>query len=904
LNYIVLLIYFSFGLGLFNTHESSKIRIEELFEKFQESYKKGDLSAAEKILLSSFDLPMSELQKGITYSNLGVTYILLGRFDDALNSYTMAESILLKNNEDWGLGAIYINKAIIYNIKKSYPQAIEYYEKGIRIFLNDGRTDPVSLDRNSKAYYNLGTTYFYIREYETALKYLNEGLRIKRDNNLNEAGLILLMIAETYSELDRYKEADIYFRKSIADVIREHGPDHFRLPEFYFGYSEFLRKMGNYTEAMKTLREALRISLKAYGLKNNITSQAYSNIGDLYLEKGYADSSLYYYQRSLISIVKDFNNENIYSNPSADSSYFNITLLDNLKGKSKALEACSESSHDLPEKLQTMSEALETTEICLRLIDIITNSYPSEESQMYLARNEKETYIAAIRLAAGINSLSGDITAEGIYSIAQKQKASILRNKIEGNNLLNSVIVPDSLREKMKFISSKLADYNKLLSEIQRNDSMMIIQYKDKIFDLNREKEKTMQDISSTVPGYNDLMKRTDLVPIKTIRQDLSHNEMILDYFLSNETKDNRRKLYIFLITRNKVQFSETYLGPEFGYYAGLLRNTTDPTSCLANKCVKEYAEGLYYMYQNLILPVENKISCKRLVIIPDEELGWLPFEAFLKEPPVDGKTDFEDSHFLIRDYVISYGYSSSLMNESRNSLKKSPGVLSFTPEYSNNNEIALAGALAEISKINTMFEGKCFSGNKATKSNFLSSINEPAIFHLAMHSMPDSVNPLYSYMLFEAEDKNDGKLYNYEISLSKIESPMIVLSSCNSGTGTLFSGEGLMSLARSFILAGASSVVRTSWEVNDDVSSEIITNFYRLLKKGRNKDEALREAKLEYLKKSPPVFMHPYYWAAYQVVGDNGPVFENKRPQIVTIVTISCIMILILYLLKRRGII
>jgi CHAT domain-containing protein/tetratricopeptide (TPR) repeat protein len=891
-------------MGLFKTHESRTVDIENLFEKFRQSYIKGDLSSAEKILISFFDLPLSDYQKGMTYSNLGATYNLLGKYDEALNSYTRAETIMLNNNDDWGLGAIYINKAIIYNIKKSYPQAIQYYEKGIRIFLKEGKKDPESLDRNSKAYYNLAVTYFNTGQYKVALKYLNESLRIRRENKLPEAGLVLLNIAKTYSELNRYDEADSYFRQSIADVIREHGADYFRLPEFYFGYSEFLRKTGKDADAMETLRKSLKICLKAYGLKNNITSLAFKNIGELYFKNGSYDSSLFYYQRSLISVVKDFNNENVYSNPSPDSSFLNIRLLDNLKGKSKVLEACSESKKDLAGKLKTMSAALETTEICLRLIDIIRNSYPSEESQMYLSENEKETYITAIRLAAGIASLSGDITTDGIYSLVQKEKASILRNQIAGNNLLNSLVVPDSLREKMRYISSRIADYNKYLSEIQKDDSLKIGECKDKLFDLNREKEKTLQAVSSAIPGYDELMKKTDPVAVETIRRDLRTDEMILDYFLSNETKDNRRKLYIFLITRNKVQFSETYLGPEFAYYAGLLRNTTDPTSGSAEKCINEYATGLYYMYRSLILPVENKITCKRLIIIPDEELGWLPFEAFLKEPHEKGKSDFEGSHFLIRDYIISYGYSSSLLDEGLEPFKNRTRILSFTPEYSKTDQAALDGALNEISKINTLFGGRCYTGHEATKTNFLKSINEPAIFHLAMHSIPDSTNSLYSYMLFDPGDQNDGKLYNYEISLSNLKSPMIVLSSCNSGSGKIFSGEGLMSLARSFILAGASSVVRTSWEVNDDASSEIITAFYKILKKGRNKDEALREAKLEYLKKSPPVFMHPYYWAAYQVVGDNGPVYENNKPVIVTIVTITGLIIFIIIWLRGRRII
>jgi CHAT domain-containing protein len=171
------------------------------------------------------------------------------------------------------------------------------------------------------------------------------------------------------------------------------------------------------------------------------------------------------------------------------------------------------------------------------------------------------------------------------------------------------------------------------------------------------------------------------------------------------------------------------------------------------------------------------------------------------------------------------------------------------------------------------------------------------------MHAISDSIS-MYSYMLFDTKGLQDerGRLYNYEISLSNLRSPMIVLSACNSGSGTLHSGEGLMSLARSFILAGASSVVRTAWEVNDDSGSEIITSFYRHLSEGKNKDEALRMSKIEFMRESPPAYSHPYYWATYEVVGDNGPVTISKN-RIVTFVTISIVIVAVLIYFRRRRI-
>ena len=89
---------------------------------------------------------------------------------------------------------------------------------------------------------------------------------------------------------------------------------------------------------------------------------------------------------------------------------------------------------------------------------------------------------------------------------------------------------------------------------------------------------------------------------------------------------------------------------------------------------------------------------------------------------------------------------------------------------------------------------------------------------------------------------------------------------------------------------------------MNDDSGSEIITSFYRHLSEGKNKDEALRMSKIEFMRESPPAYSHPYYWATYEVVGDNGPVTISKK-RIVTFVTISIVIIAVLIYFRRRRI-
>ena len=157
---------------------------------------------------------------------------------------------------------------------------------------------------------------------------------------------------------------------------------------------------------MEVLQKALSICLKNYSEKHTLVSFAYKLIGDQYMNQSDYNSSLNYYQKALIAVVNDFNDPDIFTNPSIYSTLFDIRLLDNLKSKAQALELLADQQNDLEMKLKTSDKSLETIELALQLIDRIRNNYPSEESQIYLAENEKETYVFATHLAYSLYSLS------------------------------------------------------------------------------------------------------------------------------------------------------------------------------------------------------------------------------------------------------------------------------------------------------------------------------------------------------------------------------------------------------------------------------------------------------------------------------------------------------------------
>ena len=210
-----------------------------------------------------------------------------------------------------------------------------------------------------------------------------------------------------------------------------------------------------------------------------------------------------------------------------------------------------------------------------------------------------------------------------------------------------------------------------------------------------------------------------------------------------------------------------------------------------------------------------------------------------------------------------------------------------------------------EVESILDNFDGTVLKAGQATVTNFKSNLNSGAILHLAMHAELDTKQAGSSSLIFTPDTNNPGnyRLYNYEIGQMNINSPMVVLSACNTGSGKLYSGEGLMSLARNFVLAGVPSVVETLWPVEDVAGSKIMGSFYKYLSEGKPKNTALRQAKLDYINNVSPSFVNPRFWAAYTLIGDSSAIKKIwwKEP-LAIIAFISSILILtasIVYRLK-----
>jgi len=307
-------------------------------------------------------------------------------------------------------------------------------------------------------------------------------------------------------------------------------------------------------------------------------------------------------------------------------------------------------------------------------------------------------------------------------------------------------------------------------------------------------------------------------------------------------------------------------------------------------------------LYQKLFQPLEERLAAARkLIIVPDGALAYLPFETLAGEPKRPAST----APYLAERFAISYAPSASalaalrtLRRNADREVKK--GIVAFgDPVYAKSeadeaaptNEARTRQAersfdfrqlpytRTEVNEIAALFppaERRVFLGAAAHEQNVKAEpLREYRYVHFAAHALIDEDYPARSGIVLstptdsKGDSKEDGALQMSEVMRLKLNADLVTLSACRTGLGQLLKGEGIIGLTRAFLYAGADSVVVSLWNVNDIATATLMKAFYKNLKQGLSKDDALRQAKLELIRGRQPAWRHPYYWAAFVLVGD-----------------------------------
>jgi CHAT domain-containing protein/tetratricopeptide (TPR) repeat protein len=299
-----------------------------------------------------------------------------------------------------------------------------------------------------------------------------------------------------------------------------------------------------------------------------------------------------------------------------------------------------------------------------------------------------------------------------------------------------------------------------------------------------------------------------------------------------------------------------------------------------------------------LLGSIENLREYKALTIVPDGALHYIPFDTL---------TSPQGSGLVATEYTISYTPSAAseyfLRTRNRERGTRSflgvggvayndpakPVVVSQTRSPAADDEDDetkpvpdLPGSADEVETAADLMGGpdaKLQTGTKATAQAFKDEpLGSYRIIHLAVHAKANLKNPEDSALRLRSNWPHDSGLIDArEISQFHLNAGLVVLSACDTAIGRLQGQEGTWNLARSFIIAGADSVVSTLWPVDDAYSQYLMKQFYIHLSRGEEKATALRLAKVDLLTKfgadTPPL-----YWAGFLIMGDgNRPAMQPK---------------------------
>jgi CHAT domain-containing protein len=261
--------------------------------------------------------------------------------------------------------------------------------------------------------------------------------------------------------------------------------------------------------------------------------------------------------------------------------------------------------------------------------------------------------------------------------------------------------------------------------------------------------------------------------------------------------------------------------------------------------------------YDLLIAPIAQwlpKSPTDRVIIVPQGSLFSMPFHALRS---ADGK-------YLIESHTLQIAPSIQTLTlpAAKRSLRPSKPLIIGNPTPMPENLEALPGSEQEATTIAKLLNTQALIGPQATEKAVLAQIRQASVIHFATHGLLDENQGMASAIALVAGADDDGLLTASELSEIPLTANLAVLSACETGRGTI-TGDGVLGLSRSLMLAGVPNVVVSLWAVPDQATASLMTEYYRQMPQQPTQAQALRQAMLTTLKQYPD----PHDWGGFVLI-------------------------------------
>lgn len=401
------------------------------------------------------------------------------------------------------------------------------------------------------------------------------------------------------------------------------------------------------------------------------------------------------------------------------------------------------------------------------------------------------------------------------FEYSEQLKASLLRDRIEGSTLKQRPDLSGTVRD-------RLLTASKNYIEGKENVETLIRMEKSIISDRQIEKQRTL-----------DFSRQGLKLPAETtvVSYQINSSGQLLAYVIESAKPLRAVKLTV----------------------------TDEQVSRLASETQTKIKDRIFFktdgkkLFDQLLKPLE--LSSRQLVIIPDKLLWRIPFHALSP----DGQK------YLIETNTISYSPSVHLLKQHLSAPPPRRRTIEiFANETFNNQKLAYVNS--EASSIGGLFG--VAPRLRATKYDFIKRAESSDILHFSMHAQLDSDNPLSSFLAFQQNASESGRLTVADLLSIRLKpNSLAFLASCD--TSKVFNGEGVVSIPWALLGSGSSSVISSQWEASDRSTQKFSLNFYKEFLKGSTTSLALQAAAIEMIHDKSSGFHEPYFWASFTLLGD-----------------------------------
>lgn len=775
---------------------------------------------------------------------LGFVEVRRGEWLQAISFFTDAQGLFKEGDEPFYSGQIASGLGYIFNETGLPDSGLIQYQRALDYFLlTEGEHD------NTRSVFMLGYTHYLLGHYPEALEHFQRALAS--------------------------------FEPGSVDIAQSHD---------YLG--RVYLAMGQYEVALPHLELALAMYTGSVNPRE--AAQVRGLLGKLYGQQGRLPRARQYYQQALAT----FNQLSDRINQAA--IYYALGQLETKAGDYGAAEGYLRQSVEVTEDMRRTPSS---SDLIAAFSATVHERYESYIECLMRRREAEPSQDYAVR-AFETNELA---RARSLAEMLRETQTNLAPADLDPQLAGREKTLRQALRAKEDY---KVA----LLGKDYRKEELAALNAE--LARLENEYGQVTEAIRALHPTYGQITQPAAW-SLRRIQEEVIADDetVLLEYSLGAD------RSYVWAVTRDHFRSYELPAEPVIHEAAQkVYKAVTDPPAAGA---ADESAAAARELGRLVLSPVAAELNKRRIIVVADGPLHYVPFQLLVEPSAGD--------ELLVDRYEIVNTPSASILGELRQeAARRRPAAKTlaafgdpvFQADYAQRKdnsgseqlaslqtpdderwrqalrEISLNGSSPNPSTAGRLFYAKLELANlrkvTAGEETFVAAdfdatperlrgtdLSEFAVLHFATHGYLNPFSPENSGLLLTSVTRDgrplDGFVRLQDVYNLRAPVTLVVLSACNTALGKEVRGEGLLGLTRGFMYAGASSVLSSLWEVNDEATAELMKRFYdNLLQRGMTPAEALRAAQNSIRRE--PQWRSPYYWAGFTLQGEYRQVIRPAR--------------------------